>query len=75
MINVSIITPVYNVERCIEKTINSIKNQSYKNFELLLIDDGSQDRSIDIAKNLLEDSDVDYKIIHQENSGTWLASA
>ena len=69
MVNVSIITPVYNVEKCIEKTINSIKNQSDKNFELLLIDDGSQDRSIDIAKDMLENSDINYRIISQRNSG------
>lgn len=69
LVNVSIITPVYNVERCIEKTINSIINQSSKNFELLLIDDGSKDKSIKIAENLLINSDVNYRIISQENSG------
>ena len=69
MPNVSIITPVYNVERCIEKTINSIISQSSKNFELLLIDDGSKDRSIEIAKDLLKKSDVNYRIITQENAG------
>ena len=69
MINVSIITPVYNVERCIHKTINSIINQSSKDFELLLINDGSRDKSIEIARDLLEKSDVNYRIITQENSG------
>lgn len=69
MINVSIITPVFNVERCIHKTINSIINQSSKDFELLLIDDGSKDRSIEIARDLLEKSDINYRIITQENSG------
>ena len=69
MLNVSIITPVYNVERCIEKTINSIINQSCKDFELLLIDDGSKDKSIEIAENLLINSDVNYRIISQKNSG------
>lgn len=69
MINVSIITPVFNVERCIHKTINSIINQSSKDFELLLIDDGSKDRSIEIARDLLEKSEINYKIITQENSG------
>src|SRR5471030_870825 len=73
LINVSIITPVYNVERCIEKTINSIINQSSKNFELLLIDDGSKDRSIEIAENLLINSDVNYRIISQENGGVSVA--
>lgn len=69
LVNVSIITPVYNVERCIERTINSIINQSSKDFELLLIDDGSKDKSIEIAENLLIDSDVNYRIITQENKG------
>lgn len=69
MVNVSIITPVYNVERCIAKTINSVIKQSSKDFELLLIDDGSKDKSIEIAENLLINSDVNYRIITQENSG------
>mgnify|MGYP002783166029 CR=1 FL=1 len=69
MVNVSIITPVYNVERCIHKTINSVINQSSKNFELLLIDDGSKDRSIEIAKDLLEKTEINYRVISQENSG------
>ena len=69
----SIITPVYNVERCIEKTINSVINQSSKDFELLLIDDGSQDKSIEIAEKLLVNSDINYRIISQENSGVSVA--
>lgn len=69
MVKVSIITPVYNVEECIERCINSVINQTYKDFELLLIDDGSKDKSIDIAKNLLEKSEINYKIITQNNSG------
>ena len=73
LVNVSIITPVYNVERCIEKTINSVINQSSKDFELLLIDDGSKDKSIEIAENLLINSDVNYRIISQENSGVSVA--
>ena len=73
LVNVSIITPVYNVERCIEKTINSVINQSCKHFELLLIDDGSKDKSIEIAENLLINSDVNYRIISQENSGVSVA--
>ncbi|GAA0076900.1 glycosyltransferase family 2 protein [Clostridium sp. CTA-5] len=69
MVKVSIITPVYNVEACIEKCIRSIMSQTCKDFEFLLIDDGSKDRSIDIAKSLLKDSDVNYRIITQKNSG------
>jgi len=69
LVNVSIITPVYNVEKCIERSINSVINQTSKDFELLLIDDGSKDNSIERAKNLLENSDITYRIITQENSG------
>ncbi len=69
MFKVSIITPVYNVEECIEKSIKSVINQTCKEFEFLLIDDGSKDRSIEIAKSLLENSDINFKIITQENAG------
>ena len=73
LVSMSIITPVYNVERCIEKTINSIINQSCKDFEILLIDDGSKDKSIEIAENLLINSDVNYRVISQKNSGVSVA--
>lgn len=69
MIKISIVTPVYNVEKCISKTINSIIAQTYNNFELILVDDGSLDKSIEIAENLLKNSEVNYKIITQKNSG------
>lgn len=69
LVKVSIITPVYNVEACIEKCVKSVMNQTCKDFEFLLIDDGSQDKSIDIAKKLLEGSDINYRIIVQENLG------
>jgi glycosyltransferase involved in cell wall biosynthesis len=69
LINVSIITPVFNVEDCIARCIKSIINQTNKEFELILIDDGSKDKSIDIARKLLETSDVNYKVITQKNSG------
>lgn len=73
MVKVSIITPVYNVEACIEKCIKSVMNQTCRDFEFLLIDDGSKDKSIDIAKSLLEGSNINYKIITQKNSGVSVA--
>ena len=49
---VSIITPVYNAERFLSDTIKSVQNQTYKNWEILLVDDCSKDNSLKIAKNL-----------------------
>lgn len=65
---VSIIVPVYNVENYIEKCIKSILTQSYKNIEILLIDDGSKDASGDICDKLAE-TDSRIRVFHQENSG------
>lgn len=73
MVKVSIITPVYNVEACIGRCIKSVINQTCKDFEFLLIDDGTKDNSIGVAKELLEKSDVNYKIITQQNSGVSVA--
>ncbi len=67
MPKVSVIMPVYNGEKYIEKAINSILNQTYKDFELILIDDCSPDSSIEIAKKL---NDPRIRIIQNEkNSG------
>ena len=44
-IKFSIIVPVYNVEKYIKKCINSILNQTYKNYEIIIINDGSTDKS------------------------------
>ena len=50
MKKVSVIIPVYKVEKYIAATVKSVLAQTYKNFELLLIDDGSPDNSIDICQ-------------------------
>ncbi|WP_272672291.1 MULTISPECIES: glycosyltransferase family 2 protein [unclassified Providencia] len=52
---VSIIMPCYNAEQYIKESINSVINQTYKNFELIIIDDLSTDRSIDIIKSFNDD--------------------
>lgn len=67
MSDVSIIVPVYNSEKYIAKCIESILNQDYKEFELLLINDGSTDSSCNIM-NLYDDKRI--KIYNQENKGT-----
>jgi len=47
---ISIIVPIYNVEEYVEKCIKSLINQTYKNIEIILVDDGSTDSSYDICK-------------------------
>lgn len=65
---VSIIVPVYNAEQYLEQCIESVLSQSYDEFELLLINDGSNDKSAEICENYkLQDRRI--KVIHQKNSG------
>ncbi|WP_289054496.1 glycosyltransferase family 2 protein [Carboxylicivirga marina] len=65
---VSVIVPVYNLEKYILRCVTSISNQSYKNIEIILVDDGSVDRSSSICK---ETAKVDNRIIYiiKENGG------
>lgn len=64
----SIIVPVYNVEKYIDKCISSIRNQSYPIFECIVVDDGSKDSSISIAKELIKD-DERFIILSKQNGG------
>lgn len=72
MIDFSIIIPVYNAERTLEKCLNSIKTQTFLNYEVILIDDGSYDSSLSICKQF-EKRDQRYRIFHQSNSGPSVA--
>jgi len=65
---ISIIVPVYNVEEYLQRCIDSILNQSFKNFELILVNDGSTDNSLKICKEYLL-NDPRVKIINKENGG------
>lgn len=66
MKKVSIILPVYNVEKYIKKSIESVLNQTYTDFELLVIIDGSPDNSKQVAE---EFTDSRIKIFEKENGG------
>lgn len=65
---ISIIVPVYNVEKYLEQCLNSIINQTYKNLEIILVDDGSTDNSSDLC-DLYAKNDKRIKIIHKINGG------
>ncbi|HAL9122530.1 TPA: glycosyltransferase family 2 protein, partial [Escherichia coli] len=51
---VSVLIPVYNAEKYIERSLNSIINQTYKNLEIIIINDGSTDRTLDIIRTFTE---------------------
>lgn len=68
-IKVSVIVPVYNEERYISATLDSLINQNFEDFELIVVDDGSTDSTLEIVTEKLSDSKINHKIIHQENSG------
>ena len=57
---VSIIVPIYNVEAFLDKCISSIIKQTHKNYELILVNDGSTDDSESICENYLDDARVHY---------------
>ncbi len=66
---ISVIVPIYHVEKYIEKCIQSMIDQTNKDFELILVNDGSTDASMTIAEALLCKSSLNYKVINTENRG------
>ncbi len=65
---ISVIVPVYNVEKYLDRCISSIVEQTYKNLEIILVDDGSPDNSGKICDQWAE-RDPRIKVIHKENGG------
>ena len=65
---IAVIVPVYNVEKYLDECINSILQQTYNNFELILVDDGSMDKS-GIMCDLYAKKDSRIYVIHQKNGG------
>ena len=68
MPNISIIIPVYNVEKYIRQCLDSIRNQTYIDFEVILVDDGSPDNCPAICDEYVKKDDR-FKVIHKKNGG------
>lgn len=65
---ISIIIPVYNAERFLRRCLDSVLNQSYSNWECIIVDDGSKDSSFAICDEYVK-TDSRFKVIHKENGG------
>lgn len=65
---ISIVIPIYNAEKYLEECLNSIKNQTYKNFEVIMVNDGSKDDSETICMNFLR-SDSRFRYLKKANGG------
>ena len=66
---ISIIIPCYNCEDYIEKTLQSIIDQTFKNFEIIIVNDESKDKSVEVSENILTKNNISFKIVNQKNSG------
>ena len=69
---ISVIVPVYNAEEYLEECLESIKNQTYTNIEVILVNDGSSDGSKEICEQYCE-KDNRFKLVNQENQGQSVA--
>lgn len=65
----SIVIPMYNEEKYIIACLESLNNQTVRDFEVIVIDDGSTDNSYKIAENYLRKRDLNYKLVRQSNQG------
>ena len=70
---VSVIVPVFNASKYIGKTLDSIINQDFDSYEIIVVDDGSTDNSLEIINQTLEKTEVPHKVIHKENAGVSVA--
>ena len=72
-LKVSVIVPVYNASQYIGKTLDSIIAQDFDSFEIIVIDDGSTDDSLEIINQCLDGCEMPHNVIHQENAGVSVA--
>ncbi|GAB6168249.1 hypothetical protein JCM1393_07090 [Clostridium carnis] len=69
MPKVSVIIPIYNVEAYIEESLKSVCEQNFNDFEIIIVNDGTKDASMEIIDEILKTYDGAYKIINQNNLG------
>lgn len=69
---ISVIVPVYNVERYLRQCLDSLINQTYNELEVIMVDDGSKDSSGKICDEYSEKYD-NFKVVHKENAGLGMA--
>lgn len=67
-VKLSVIVPIYNLEKYIKTCVQSIQNQTYKNLEIILVNDGSTDNSLKIIHDL-QNTDDRIRVIHKKNGG------
>ncbi len=72
MIDFSIVIPIYNAEKSLKKCLDSVNAQTFQNYEVILIDDGSTDQSLSICKSY-EIQNKKFRVFHQENAGPSIA--
>ena len=71
-IDISLIIPVYNVEKYLRRTLESVENQTFKNFEVIIVNDGSTDKSLEIIQEFVNKNN-NFILVNQENSGVGAA--
>lgn len=69
---VSVIIPVYNVEKYLDRCVQSVVNQTYKNLEIILVDDGSPDNCPEMCERWAQ-GDSRIKVVHKQNAGLGMA--
>ncbi len=66
---VSVVIPLYNKESYIVATLQSVMNQTYANLECIIVDDGSTDKSVEMAIKFISDNELPWRLFSQKNSG------